>query len=176
MAQKTNAKQEAPSLNDACRNSSRVVHGLATTGHVVNCKNISNPQTAISGPSVECKYTLPKNCHQDASEDTAKTVSGKWYRSNSVPAGETGSEGLEGGKNQVNVTLHRKLDSKKSPFKRHLSESFAQTTSVFAVEQKNRKCSQEEIERKNKKLLHEGSPEHRHFLKMLEKECILSVK
>ncbi|NXX67956.1 ETAA1 protein, partial [Spizella passerina] len=202
LAQKTNAKQEALSLNDACRNSSKTVHGLATTGHVMNCKNISNPLTAISGPSVECKYTLPKSCHQDTSEDTAKAVSGKWYRSNSVPAGETGSEvspvnavntfsrkaldsshflynagkipsstsgnktslvpskfkfrkinssqggihvgsessgshsgigitlqDLKGSKNQVNITLHRKLDNKKSPFKRHLSESFAQTTS-----------------------------------------------
>ncbi|KAL9863049.1 ewing's tumor-associated antigen 1 isoform 2-T2 [Geothlypis trichas] len=225
LAQKTNAKQEALSLNDACRNSSKTVHGLATTGHVMNCK-ISDPLTVILGPSVECKYTLPKNCHQDTSEDTAKTVSGKWYRSNSVPAGETDSEvspvnavnifsrraldsshflynagkipsstsgnktslvpskfkfrkitnaqgghhvgsessgnhsgigitlqDLEGSKNQVNVTLHRKLDSKKSPFKRHLSESFAQTTSVSVVEQKNRKCSQEEIERKKQEAL-----------------------
>ncbi|NXO62101.1 ETAA1 protein, partial [Phainopepla nitens] len=226
LAQKSNAKQEGLSLNDSCRNSSKVVHGLATTGNAVNCKNISNPQTVISGPSVECKYTLPKNCHQDASEDTAKTLSGKWYRSNSVPAGETGSEvspvnavnifnrksldsshflynagkipssssgnktslvpskfkfrkinnsqgaprvgsenpgnhsgigitlqGLEGSKNQVNVTLHSKLDSKKSPFKRHLSESFAQSTSVSVIEQKNRKCSQEEIERKKQEAL-----------------------
>ncbi|NWS08482.1 ETAA1 protein, partial [Motacilla alba] len=224
LAQKTNANDA--SLNDACRNSSKTVHGLATTGHVGNCKNISNPQTVISGPSVECKYTLPKNCHQDASEDSAMTVSGKWYRSNSVPAGETGSEvslvnavnifsrkaldcshfsynagkipnsssgnktsltpskfkfrkinnslgghrvgsgssgnhsgigitlqGSEGSKNQVNVALHRKLDNKKSPFKRHLSESFVQTTSVSLVEQKNRKCSQEEIERKKQEAL-----------------------
>ncbi|NXO75833.1 ETAA1 protein, partial [Sitta europaea] len=222
LAQKTNAKQEAPSLNDSCRNSSKTVHGLATTGHVGDFKNISNPQTVIWDPSVECKYILPKNCHQ---EDTAKTVSGKWYRSNSVPAGETGSEvspvnavnifsrkaldsshlynvgkipssnsgnktslvpskfkfrkttnsqgalcvgsdnpgnhsgveitlqGLERSKNQVNVTLHSKLDNKKSPFKRHLSESFAQTTSVSVVEQKNRKCSQEEIERKKQEAL-----------------------
>ncbi|NXN02084.1 ETAA1 protein, partial [Sylvia borin] len=210
LAQKTNAKQEALSLNDSCRNSSRTV---ATTGHVVNCENISNPQTVISGPAAECKNTLPKNTHQDASEDPARTVSGKWYRSNSVPAGEAGPEvgpvngvnilsrkipssssgnktslvpskfkfrkvnssqgglcvgsenpgnlsgigftlqGLEGCKNQVNVTLHSKLDNKKSPFKRHLSESFAQPTSVSAVEQKNRKCSQEEIERKKQEAL-----------------------
>lgn len=206
LAQKTNAKQEALSLNDSCRNSPKVVHGLATTGHVVNCKSISNPQTLISGPSVDCEYTLPKNCHQDVSEDTAKTVSGKWYRSNSVTAGATGSEvspvnavnifsskalssshvlynagkipcsgsgnktslvpskfkfrkiisspggfrvgsedpgnhsgigitlqGLEESKNQVNVTLPSKHDNKKSPFKRHLSESFAQSASGICL-------------------------------------------
>uniref|UniRef100_A0A8C3P4V2 ETAA1 activator of ATR kinase n=1 Tax=Cyanoderma ruficeps TaxID=181631 RepID=A0A8C3P4V2_9PASS len=147
-AQKT--KQEALSLNDSSRNSSKTG---ATTAHVLNSKNISSPQTVISGPSVECKNTLPKNTHRDASEDPAKTVAGKWYRSNSVPAGEAGSEGLEGSKNQVNVTLHGKLDNKKSPFKRHLSESFAQPTSVSVVEQKNRKCSQEEIERKKQEAL-----------------------
>ncbi|NWZ83174.1 ETAA1 protein, partial [Poecile atricapillus] len=226
LAEKTNAKQEDLSLNDSSRNSSKIVHGLATAAHVVNSKNISNPQAVISGPSLECKYALLKNCHQDASEDAAKTVSGKWYRSNSVPAGETGSElspvnavnifsrkelnsshilsnvgkipssssgnktslvpskfkfrkinnsqgglhigsenpgnpsgigitlqGLEGSKNEVNVTLHSKLDNKKSPFKRHLSESFAQSSSASTVEQKNRKCSQEEIERKKQEAL-----------------------
>ncbi|KFP50329.1 Ewing's tumor-associated antigen 1, partial [Cathartes aura] len=226
LAQKTNAKQDAFSLNNSCKNSSKVTHGLATTGHVVNCKNVSSPLTVISATSIECKYTLSKNCHQAASEDTTKTVSGKWYRSNSVLAGETGSEvspvnavnvfssktldsadlvcntgkmpsnssgnktslmpskfkfrktnnsqgalhvgsenpgshsgigitlqGLEGSKNQVNVTLHGKLDNKKPPFKRHLSESFALPTSVSVVEQKNRKCSQEEIERKKQEAL-----------------------
>ncbi|NXN36159.1 ETAA1 protein, partial [Rhinoptilus africanus] len=224
--QKTNANQDTLSLNDSWRNSSKVTHGLATTGHTANCKNVSSPQTVISGTSTECKYTLTKNCHQAASEDTTKAVLGKWYRSNSVPAGESGSEGspvnaanvfssktldspnllyntgkmpndssgnktsvvpskfrfrktnnfqgalhvasenpgshsgagimqqgLEGSKNHVNLTLHGKLDSKKPPFKRHLSESFALPTSVSVVEQKNRKCSQEEIERKKQEAL-----------------------
>uniref|UniRef100_A0A672UQ24 ETAA1 activator of ATR kinase n=1 Tax=Strigops habroptila TaxID=2489341 RepID=A0A672UQ24_STRHB len=206
LAQKINAKRDAFSLNDSCRNSSKVPHGLATTGHIVNCKNVSSPQTVGLGTSTECKYTLSKNCHQAASEDTTKTVAGKWYRSNSVPAGETGSEvspvnavnifssktldspdllynmgkmpnnssgnktslmpskfkfrktnnfqgalhvgsenpgshsgigitlqGLEGSKNQVNVALHSKLDNKKSPFKRHLSESFALPTSGICL-------------------------------------------
>ncbi|XP_053919754.1 ewing's tumor-associated antigen 1 isoform X2 [Cuculus canorus] len=153
LAQKTNANQGALSVNDSCRNSSKVTHGLAAPGHVVNCKNVSSALTVISGTSMECKYAWSKTCHQAASEDTTKTVSGKWYRSNSVPAGETGSEGLEGSKNQVNVTLHGKLDNKKPPFKRHLSESFALPTSVSVVEQKNRKCSQEEIERKKQEAL-----------------------
>ncbi|XP_061212227.1 ewing's tumor-associated antigen 1 isoform X2 [Neopsephotus bourkii] len=198
LAQKTNAKQDAFSICGSCRNLPKVPHGLATTGHILSCKNVSSPQTVISGTSTECKYTLSKNCHEAASEDATKTVAGKWYRSNSVPAGETGSEVspvnavnifgsktldspdllcnmgrkpsnssgnktslmpskfkfrktnnfqgalhvgsekagshsgigitlqvLEGSKNQVNVTLHSKLDDKKSPFKRHLSESFA---------------------------------------------------
>ncbi|NWH83278.1 ETAA1 protein, partial [Aegithalos caudatus] len=238
MAQKTNAKQDALSLSDSCRNSPKAVHGLVTTGHGVNCRNISDPQAVISGPSVECKNTLPKNCPQDAAEDTARTLSGKWYRSNSVPAGETGSEGslvsgvnvlsrkaldsshslynmgkipssssgnktslvpskfkfrkinssqgglcvgsenpgnhsgigitlqgLEGSKNQVNVTLHSRLDNKKSPFKRHLSETFAQATSVSVVEQKNRKCSQEEIERKKQEALARRKSRTQAFIK-----------
>ncbi|NXT89548.1 ETAA1 protein, partial [Anhinga rufa] len=202
LAQKTNAKQDAFLLNDSCRNSSKLTRGLATTGHVVNCKNVSSPLTVISGASMEYKYTQSKTCPQAASEDTTKTVSGKWHRSNSVLAGETGSEvspvnavnnfssktlaspdllynmgkipkngsgnktslmpskfkfrktnnsqgalhvgsenpgnhsgigitlqSLEGSKNRVNVTLHSKLDNKKSPFKRHLSDSFALPTS-----------------------------------------------
>ncbi|NWH56357.1 ETAA1 protein, partial [Geococcyx californianus] len=226
LAQKPNVKQDTLSLNDSSRNSLKATHGLAATGHVVNCKNVSSPLTVISDTSMECKYTLSKTCHQAASEDTTKTVSGKWYRSNSVPAGETISEvspfnavntfsskildipdllynrgkmpcnssgdkishmpskfkfrrinssqsavyvgsenpgshsgigitlqALEGSKNQVNVTLHGKLDNKKPPFKRHLTESFALSTSVSVVEQKYRKCSQEEIERKKQEAL-----------------------
>ncbi|NWS97918.1 ETAA1 protein, partial [Mionectes macconnelli] len=238
LAQKPSAKQEVLSLNDSYRNSSKAIRGLATTGHAVNCKSISSPRTVISGHSAENKYTLTKNCHQDASEDATKTVLGKWYRSNSVPAGDTASEvshvegvnifsnktlnspdllyntekipsstssnktslvpskfkfrkincskgglhvgyenpgnhsaigitlqGLEGSKNQVNMTLHNKLDNKKSPFKRHFSESFAQPSSVSVVEQKNRKCSQEEIERKKQEALARRKSRTQAFLK-----------
>ncbi|NXD76285.1 ETAA1 protein, partial [Halcyon senegalensis] len=237
LAQKTHANQDAFSLNNSCRNSSKVMHGMATSGHTVNCKNVSSPLTVISGTSMEWKYRLSKNCHQ-ASGDTTKTVLGKWYRSNSVPAGETVSEvspvnavnifssktidnpdllhntgkmansssgnkmsltpskfkfrkinssqgaphigsenpgghsgigitlqGLEGSKNQGNVTLHSKLDSKKPPFKRHLSESFALPTSVSVVEQKNRKCSQEEIERKKQEALARRKSRMQAFIK-----------
>ncbi|KAM6279289.1 ewing's tumor-associated antigen 1 isoform 2-T2 [Porphyrio hochstetteri] len=197
LAQKPNAKQVTLSINDSCRNSSKVTRTLSATGHLVNYKNPSSPLTVTSGTSAECKCTLSKNCHQAASEDNGKTILGKWYRSNSVPVGETGSEvspvnainifssktldspdfsynigkmpnnssgnktslipskfkfrktngsqgallvgpenpgshsgvgitlqGLEGSKNQVNVNLHCKIDNKKPPFKRHLSESF----------------------------------------------------
>ncbi|NXX79800.1 ETAA1 protein, partial [Urocolius indicus] len=238
LAQRTNVKQDFSPLNDSCRNSSKFTHEPTTTGLVVNCKSISSPRTVISGTSVECKYTLSKNCHQAASEGTTKTAAGKWHRSNSVPAGETSSEVssvnavnvfssktldspnllyntgkmpsnssgnktslvpskfkfrkinnsqgalhigsenpgshsgigitlqvLEGSKNRVNVTLHSKLDNKKSPFKRHLSESFALPTSVSVVEQKNRKCSQEEIERKKQEALARRKSRMQAFLK-----------
>lgn len=200
-AQQRNAQQDGHSLDNS-RNFSKVTHGLTATGHVANCKNVLNPLTATSGTSAKSKYTLSKNYHQAASEDTRRSASGKWHRSNSVPAKETSSEaspanainifcskslesqhllyntgkmpnnssgnsmsllpskfkfrktdssqralhvgpenpgshsgigialqGLEGSKNQVNVTSHSKPENTKPPFKRHLSESFALPTS-----------------------------------------------
>ncbi|NXJ16080.1 ETAA1 protein, partial [Odontophorus gujanensis] len=238
LAQQGNAQQDGHLLDNSSRNFSRVTHGLTTTGHVANCKNVLSALTATSGTAVESKYTLSKNCHQAAPEDARKSTSGKWYRSNSVPARETSSEaspanavktfsskslenqdllcstgkmpnnscssrmslmpskfkfrktnssqsafhvepenpgshsgtgitlqGLEGGKNEVNGSLHSKPEGTKSPFKRHLSESYALPTSVSAVEQKHRKCSQEEIERKKQEALARRKSRMQAFLK-----------
>ncbi|NXA39375.1 ETAA1 protein, partial [Eudromia elegans] len=223
-AQKTNVKQAPGPLSAAGRSSSKVARGLAAAADTGSCRSVSGPITVVSSAPVECKYALPKNCHQAASGDTAKTISGKWYRWNSIPAGKTASEGspanvgnafsskasdsllcntgrtlhsssgnktslvpskfkfrktnsaqgalcvesanpecrsgsgitvprLEESNNQLNTTLHSKPESTKLPFKRHLSESFALPTAGSAVEQKNRKCSQEEIERKKQEAL-----------------------
>ncbi|NXL95118.1 ETAA1 protein, partial [Alectura lathami] len=236
LAQETNAEQAGLPLDNSRRNFSRVTHGLTRTGQVANCKNVPSPLTVSLGSSVEQKYTLSKNYHQAASEDTTKNTSGKWYRSNSVPARETSSEaspeinifssktvdshnllynvgkmpsnssgnkmslmpskfkfrktnstqsglhvgsenpgnhsgfgiapqGLEGSKNQVNATVHSKPENTKPPFKRHLSESSALLTSVSAVEQKNRKCSQEEIERKKQEALARRKSRMQAFIK-----------
>lgn len=202
LAQQRNAQRDGHSLDNLSKNFARVTHGLTTTGHVANCKNVLSPLTVTSGTSVESKYTLSKNYHQAASEDTRRNTSGKWYRSNSVPTKETSTEaspanainiscsktlesqdllyntgkmpnnssgnstsllpskfkfrktnssqsalrvgpenpgshcgtgialrGLEGSKNQVDVTLHSKPENTKPPFKRHLSESLALPTS-----------------------------------------------
>ncbi|KYO23695.1 ewing's tumor-associated antigen 1 [Alligator mississippiensis] len=62
--------------------------------------------------------------------------------------------GLEDSKNQLNVPFHGKMEiNQKPPFKRKVSDSFAQSTTVFVMEQKNRKCSQEEIEKKKQEAL-----------------------
>ncbi|XP_032662446.1 ewing's tumor-associated antigen 1 isoform X2 [Chelonoidis abingdonii] len=63
-------------------------------------------------------------------------------------------QGLEESKNQLNIPLHGKIKiNQKPPFKRHLSESLAESKTAFVIEQKNRKCSQEEIERKKQEAL-----------------------
>ncbi|KGL77585.1 Ewing's tumor-associated antigen 1, partial [Tinamus guttatus] len=223
-AQKANVKQEPLAVSAAGSSSSRAAHGLTTAAPTASCSSVSGAITVICAAPVECKYTLPKSCHQAASEDTAKAISGKWYRSNSVPAGKTASEvspanavstfsskasdsllcnvgrtlynssgnktplvpskfkfrktnsaqvtlraesespecrsgtgitmqGLGESNNQLNTALHSKPENTKLPFKRHLSESFALPTSGSVVEQKNRKCSQEEIERKKQEAL-----------------------
>ncbi|XP_015712027.1 ewing's tumor-associated antigen 1 [Coturnix japonica] len=238
LAQQRNAQQGGHSLDNCSRNISRVTRGLTPTGHVANSKNVPSPLTVTSGTSVESKYTLSKNYHQAASEDTRRNTSGKWYRSNSVPTRETSSEvspanainvfcskslegqdllsnagkmphnssgnnvsllpskfkfqkinssqsvlhvgpenpgshcgigtalqGLEGRKNQMDVTLHGKPENTKLSFKRHLSESFAMPTSVSMAEQKHRKCSQEEIERKKQEALARRKSRMQAFLK-----------
>ncbi|NWY06512.1 ETAA1 protein, partial [Nothoprocta ornata] len=223
-AQKTNVKREPPSASAASRSSAQGAPGPTAAAPAGSGKSVSGPITVIPSAPAECKYTLPRSCHQAASEDTAKAISGKWYRSNSVPAAKTASEGspadgvnafsskpsdsllcsvgrtlhnssgnqtslvpskfkfrktnsaqvtlrvgsenpacrsgtavtmqgLEESKNQLNTTWHSKPENTKLPFKRHLSEPFALPTSGSAVEQKNRKCSQEEIERKKQEAL-----------------------
>ncbi|XP_065595610.1 ewing's tumor-associated antigen 1 [Cyrtonyx montezumae] len=238
LAQQGNAQQDGHLRDNSSRNFSRFTHGLSTTGHVANCKNVLSPLTVTSGTEVESKYMLSKNCHQVASEDARRSTSGKWYRSNSVPARETSSEassanavktfsskslenqdllcstgkvpnnssgnrmslmpskfkfrktnssqsafhvepenpgshsgtgitlqGVEGSKNEVNGTLHSKTEGTTSPFKRHLSESDGLPTSVSVVEQKHRKCSQEEIERKKQEALARRKSRMQAFLK-----------
>ncbi|OXB63728.1 hypothetical protein ASZ78_003125, partial [Callipepla squamata] len=109
LAQQGNAQQDGHLLDNSSRNFSRVTHGLTTTGHVANCKNVLSPLTVTSGTAVESKYTLSKNCHQAASEDARRSTSGKWYRSNSVPARETSTEASPA--NAVNAFSSKPLEN-----------------------------------------------------------------
>ncbi|XP_043399882.1 ewing's tumor-associated antigen 1 isoform X2 [Chelonia mydas] len=230
LAQKISADQDTSSMGTPCTKPSRVTDRLTTFGNVVNCTNSANPIAVMANVPIQHRYTHSQNYNKTASANTT-SVPGKWYRSNSVPAGSLGSEidpvnitnrcanafnggcnqdlshntgkiqnnscmnkmsvvsskftfkkinnshvavhvdpksiciggtsgikvtqqGLEESKNQLNIPLDGKIKiNQKPPFKRHLSESLAETTTAFVIEQKNRKCSQEEIERKKQEAL-----------------------
>ncbi|KAG6927432.1 Ewing tumor associated antigen 1 [Chelydra serpentina] len=231
LAQKVSANQDTSSMCTPCTNSSKVTDRLNTFGNVVNCTNCANPIAVMANVPTQHRYTHSQNYNKAASANTTNSVPGKWYRSNSVPAGSLSSEidpvnitnrctnafnggcnqalshntekiqniscmnkmsvvpskftfkkinnshvavhvdpkstsiggtsgikvtqqGLEESKNQLNIPLHGKIKiNQKPPFKRHLSESLAESTTAFVIEQKNRKCSQEEIERKKQEAL-----------------------
>nr|XP_048698678.1 ewing's tumor-associated antigen 1 isoform X1 [Caretta caretta] len=231
LAQKISADQDTSSMGTPCTNSSRVTDRLTTFGNVVNCTNSANPIAVMANVPIQHRYTHSQNSNKTASANTTTSVPGKWYRSNSVPAGSLSSEidpvnitnrcanafnggcnqdlshntgkiqnnscmnkmsvvpskftfkkinnshvavhvdpksicvggtsgikvtqqGLEESKNQLNIPLDGKIKmNQKPPFKRHLSESLAESTTAFVIEQRNRKCSQEEIERKKQEAL-----------------------
>ncbi|XP_075781684.1 ewing's tumor-associated antigen 1 isoform X2 [Pelodiscus sinensis] len=246
LAQKINANQDTILMGRLCTNSSKVTDGLTTFGNiVVNCINSANPIAVMASVPTQHRYTHSQNCNKTASVNTAKSVPGKWYRSNSVPAGSLSSgigpvnitnpcmsafnskvlcnrdlshntgkvqnnncminrsvvpskfsfkkinnsqvavhvdpesiriggtsgnsvtqQSLEVSKNQLNVPLHGKIEiNQKLPFKRHLSDCLADSTTAFVVEQKNRKCSQEEIERKKQEALARRKSRMQAFLK-----------
>ncbi|KAM9155665.1 ewing's tumor-associated antigen 1 [Pangshura tecta] len=231
LAQKISANQDTSSVGTSCTKSSKVTDRLTTFGNVVNCTNSANPVAVMPNVPIQHRYTHSQNYNKAASANPTNSVPGKWYRSNSVPAGSLSTEigpvnitngctntfnggcnqglshntgkiqnnscmnkmsvapskftfkkisnsqvavhvdpksisigctsgikvtqqGLEESKNQLNIPLHGKIKiNQKPPFKRHLSESLAESTTAFVIEQKNRKCSQEEIERKKQEAL-----------------------
>ncbi|XP_034620133.1 ewing's tumor-associated antigen 1 isoform X1 [Trachemys scripta elegans] len=243
LAQKISANQDTSSMGTPCTNSSKVADRLSTFGNVVNCTNSANPIAVMADVPTQHRYTHSQNYNKAVSANTTNSVPGKWYRSNSVPAGSLRSEidpvnitnrctnafnggcnqdlshntgkiqnnscmnkmsvvpskftfkkinnshiavhvdpksisiggtsgikvtqqGLEESKNQLNIPLHGKIKiNQKPPFKRHLSESLAESTTAFVIEQKNRKCSQEEIERKKQEALARRKSRMQAFLK-----------
>ncbi|XP_043367941.1 ewing's tumor-associated antigen 1 isoform X2 [Dermochelys coriacea] len=243
LAQKISADQDTSSMSTPCTNSSKVTDRLSTFGNVVNCTNSANPIAVMANVPIQHRYTHSQDYNKAASANTTTSVPGKWYRSNSVPAGSLSSEidpvnitnrcanafnggcnqdlshntgkiqnnscmnkmsvvpskftfkkinnshiavhvdpksiciggtsgikvsqqGLEESKNQLNIPLHGKIKiNQKPPFKRHLSESLAESTTAFVIEQKNRKCSQEEIERKKQEALARRKSRMQAFLK-----------
>ncbi|XP_067421368.1 ewing's tumor-associated antigen 1 isoform X2 [Emydura macquarii macquarii] len=244
LAQKINANQDTISKGTPTH-SSKVTDRLTTFGNVMNSRNSANPIAVTANVPTQQRYTHSQKYNQNASSNTMNSVPGKWYRSNSVPAGSLSFEigpvnttngcitalnsrvltnqdlsqntgkiqnnscmnkmsvapskftfkkinnsqvafhvdpksvsiggtsgirviqqGLEESKNQVNIPLHTKIEmNQKPPFKRHLSESFAESTTAFVMEQKNRKCSQEEIERKKQEALARRKSRMQAFLK-----------
>ncbi|XP_074845537.1 ewing's tumor-associated antigen 1 isoform X2 [Carettochelys insculpta] len=245
LAQKLNANQNTILMGTPCTNVSKVIGRLTTFGNVANCINSENPIAVMANVPTQHRYTHSQNHDKTGSVNASNSISGKWYRSNSVPVGslrsETGpanttdccmnafnsqvlgnqdlscntgkiqnnscmnkmlvvpskftfkkinnsqitvhadpksisvggtsgikvtQQSLEENKSQLNVPFHGKIEvNQKPPFKRHLSESLAESATAFVMEQKNRKCSQEEIEKKKQEALARRKSRMQEFLK-----------
>ncbi|KAG8584061.1 hypothetical protein GDO81_008665 [Engystomops pustulosus] len=120
---------------------------------ILSSGHSENPPLAGTNPVAPSKYSFTRiKPSQATSAHTGQSLIGNWSGSNSLNPQRFGES-----RNNRDTFVQSNSDIMSKPqqssLKRHLSESTIQSSKVFLSEDKSKKCSMEEIERKKQEAL-----------------------